>query len=96
MKMFKKLSSKEKWTKEIIGIPTYVGASILGMILPHGGFFLVLCALLPSAMIYNLIYDKFFLEEKIENISSRRIHIFFGQIVLWLTIIFIAGEVGHH
>lgn len=91
--MYKNLSTKEKWIKEILGLPTYLGAALLGLGLPNGGLLLVFIIIIPAAAIYNHVYDEIFFKRQVEKISSVRLHLFLGQISFWAVVLLFASQV---
>lgn len=56
----KSLSGKKKWIKEIAGIPTYLGASLLGLRYLESNVLVSVSVFVCFLMIYHFIYSFVF------------------------------------
>ncbi|HUW29650.1 MAG TPA: hypothetical protein VMV97_13675 [Sulfuriferula sp.] len=87
------ISSANKWIKEIVGLPTYLGATLLGMRVTDGQILLVILILLPFIKIYHLVYEQAFPEYQVKGKAWKLLAFFVAQIVLWAAAMLIVRSV---
>lgn len=88
--MSRPVHAEDKWLKEVLGVPTYLGATLLGLSLPNGNTLLALLVIIPSAVIYNAIWKEMFRIPSKDKSLGLFIHIVLGQILIWGGLIGIA------
>lgn len=77
------LLGRKKWVKELIGLPTWFGATMLGMGLTNGRLILVLILMLPLIKIYHLIYEYVFPNYDVKGKRLRIVGFIAAQIIFW-------------
>lgn len=75
---------KTIWVKELLGLPTYLFATIALMKISNGGnIFLVLVGIVPFAVTYNLLYEYIFPDLALNGQWTKGALLVLGQILFW-------------
>lgn len=80
--MSRPVDAEYKWLKEVLGIPTYLGATLLGLSLPNGNTMLAFLLIIPSAIIYNAAWKEMLQIRSKDKSPSLFINIFIGQVLI--------------
>ena len=87
------ISGVNKWIKEVVGLPTYLGATLLGMRVTDGQILLVILILLPFIKIYHLVYEHVFPGYQVNGKAWKLLAFFVIQIGVWAVAMLIARSV---
>lgn len=83
---------RNKWLKEIFGLPTYIIATLTLMTISNGeNLFIVYIGLIPFIVAYNLIFEYLFPNLEIKKQWTKLIILVFGQLVFWLSLLKLLG-----
>ena len=72
-----------KWTKELVGAPTYLSIIVISMTLLGGGIFATLVCVLVIAYLYNFLYEKIFPNYEINGKTLSLLFLFLAQLLVW-------------
>lgn len=76
---------KNKWLKEVFGLPTYIFATLALMVISNGdNLFIVYAGLFPFIIAYNLAFEYLFPELEINKQWTKLIILILGQFMFWL------------
>jgi ABC-type bacteriocin/lantibiotic exporter with double-glycine peptidase domain len=75
-----------KWIKEIIGLPSYLAAGVIGVVISDGNFIILFFVMVIAAVIYNSIYSEFFVDFVITG-KKKQLLVFLVLEVLILILI---------
>ena len=76
-------SVAHKWVKELIGLPTYIAATLLGMVVLDRGFIVTLLCVLFAAAVYNAIYEKIFPNYLTKGEIKKVLLVILSQVLIW-------------
>lgn len=86
------LRGRRKWIKELIGIPTYVGAALLGLRFVGASIFIGIAVFLCFLMIYHLIYSFVFPGFNTTGRKQKVVLFIVIQCAMWYLVIWVAAD----
>lgn len=79
------IKKKNKWLKEVFGLPTYITATIVLMGISDGdNLIIVYIGLIPFVIAYNMVFEYIFPEFEINKQWGKLFFLLFGQFVFWV------------
>lgn len=76
-------AAARKWIKEIVGLPTYIGSLLFGMVIIDRGFLATAACVIITAIIYNNVYELVFPDYIIGKSYTKMALVFIAQFVFW-------------
>ncbi len=86
------MMSKNKWIKEVLGLPTYIPATLALMAMNNGdNLIIVYIGLIPFVIVYNLLFEYLFPESSISKQLNKATLLILGQIIFWAILLKLMG-----
>ena len=86
------MMSKNKWIKEVLGLPTYIPATLALMAMNNGdNLIIVYIGLIPFVIAYNLLFEYLFPESSISKQLNKATLLILGQIIFWAILLKLMG-----